>query len=152
MTAPTNTHPAWATSHPARTRVGRVSTTPLRSTRQRAAITAALAETDAFRSTQEIHDLLRQRGDSVGLATVYRTLQALAESGDVDVIVRDGETVYRQCSPSHHHHLVCRSCQATIEIEAPDVERWAATVAADHGFRDVTHTVEVYGICADCAD
>jgi Fur family ferric uptake transcriptional regulator len=128
-----------------------MSTAPLRNTRQRAAVISALAEADVFKSSQEIHDDLRQRGDSVGLATVYRTLQALAESGDVDVIVRDGETAYRQCSPSHHHHLVCRACHSTIEVEAPDVEAWASTVAAKHGFTDVTHTVEVYGLCRACA-
>lgn len=128
-----------------------MSTAPLRNTRQRAAVISALADADVFKSSQEIHDDLRQRGDSVGLATVYRTLQALAESGDVDVIVRDGETAYRQCSPSHHHHLVCRECQSTVELEAPDVESWAATVAAQHGFTDVTHTVEVYGLCPTCA-
>lgn len=128
-----------------------MSTTPLRSTRQRAAVIAALDEADVFLSSQEIHDHLKQRGESVGLATVYRTLQALAESGDVDVIVRDGETAYRQCSPSHHHHLVCRRCHSTIEVEAPDVEAWATAVAHQHGFTEVTHTVEVYGLCRDCA-
>jgi Fur family ferric uptake transcriptional regulator len=112
---------------------------------------SALAEADVFKSSQEIHDDLRQRGESVGLATVYRTLQALADSGDVDVIVRDGETAYRQCSPSHHHHLVCRVCQSTVEVEAPDVESWASAVAAGHGYIDVTHTVEVYGVCPACA-
>jgi Fur family ferric uptake transcriptional regulator len=77
----------------------------------------------------------------------------MADDGQVDVIVRgDGESVYRQCSPSHHHHLVCRSCRSTVEIDAPDVERWATDVAAQHGFRDVTHTVEVFGVCSRCAD
>ena len=128
-----------------------MSTAPLRNTRQRAAVISALADADVFKSSQEIHDDLRQRGESVGLATVYRTLQALADSGDVDVIVRDGETAYRQCSPSHHHHLVCRRCHSTIEVEAPDVETWANRVASDHGFVDVTHTVEVYGLCPLCA-
>ncbi|MGA0010461.1 MAG: Fur family transcriptional regulator [Candidatus Nanopelagicales bacterium] len=128
-----------------------MSTAPLRNTRQRAAVISALADAEVFKSSQEIHDDLRQRGESVGLATVYRTLQALADSGDVDVIVRDGETAYRQCSPSHHHHLVCRRCHSTIEVEAPDVETWANRVASDHGFVDVTHTVEVYGLCPLCA-
>ncbi len=124
-----------------------------RQTRQRTAVAEALEAQGEFRSAQEIYDIVRQRGDSVGLTTVYRTLQAMAEDGQVDVIVRgDGESVYRQCSPSHHHHLVCRSCRSTIEIDAPDVERWAVDVASQHGFRDVTHTVEVFGVCARCAD
>lgn len=123
-----------------------------RQTRQRTAVADALVAQGEFRSAQEIYDIVRQRGDSVGLTTVYRTLQAMAEDGQVDVIVRgDGESVYRQCSPSHHHHLVCRACRSTIEIDAPDVERWATEVAARHGYRDVTHTVEVFGLCPRCA-
>lgn len=124
----------------------------VRSTRQRAAVLAALTEVDDFRSTQELHEYLRQRGDAVGLTTVYRTLQALADSGDVDVIVReDGESVYRRCSSTHHHHLVCRACGRTVEVEGPAVERWATRVAEEHGFSDVSHTLEIFGICADCS-
>lgn len=125
----------------------------LRSTRQRTAVAGILDELSDFRSAQEIHALLRERGDSVGLTTVYRTLQSLADAGDVDAIrIDDGETVYRRCATAkHHHHLVCRSCGRTAEVEGPAVERWADKVAAQHGFVDVTHTVEVFGTCADCA-
>ena len=123
-----------------------------RQTKQRAAVAEALESQGEFRSAQEIYDIVRKRGDSIGLTTVYRSLQSMADDGQVDVIVRgDGESVYRQCSPSHHHHLVCRSCRSTVEIDAPDVERWATDVAAQHGFRDVTHTVEVFGVCSRCA-
>jgi Fur family ferric uptake transcriptional regulator len=124
-----------------------------RQTKQRAAVAEALESQGEFRSAQEIYDIVRKRGDSIGLTTVYRSLQSMADDGQVDVIVRgDGESVYRQCSPSHHHHLVCRSCRSTVEIDAPDVERWATDVAAKYGFRDVTHTVEVFGVCSRCAD
>jgi len=123
-----------------------------RSTRQRRAVAAILAELDGFASAQEIHDALRRRGESVGLSTVYRNLQALAESSEVDALRNDeGETLYRQCSSGHHHHLVCRSCSRTVEVEGPTVERWADAVAAEHGFRDVEHTLEIFGTCADCA-
>jgi len=123
----------------------------VRSTKQRAAVLAALADVDDFRSTQELHDFLRRRGDVVGLTTVYRTLQALADAGEVDVIVReDGESVYRQCSSTHHHHLVCRDCGRTVEVEGPAVERWATRVADDNGFTDVSHTLEIFGVCSTC--
>ena len=124
----------------------------MRSTKQRAAVIAALLEVSDFRSAQQLHDLLRQRGEQVGLTTVYRTLQALAELGEVDVIVRDdGESVYRQCSDSHHHHLVCRACGATVEVEGPEVEQWAHSIADANGFTAVSHTVEIFGLCARCA-
>ena len=123
-----------------------------RSTRQRSAVVSALGELEEFRSSQEIHEYLRRRGDSVGLSTVYRTLQALSTAGEVDVILReDGESVYRMCSDRHHHHLVCRSCGHAVEVEGPAVERWAASVSHEHGFTEVSHTLEICGICADCA-
>ena len=91
-------------------------------------------------------------GSPVGLATVYRTLQLYADQGDVDVLRReDGEAIYRRCSETHHHHLVCRSCGATVEVEGPAVERWTTTMAAEHGFTDVSHTLEIFGTCAACS-
>ncbi|GAB2926278.1 Fur family transcriptional regulator [Rhodococcus aerolatus] len=125
---------------------------PVRATRQRTAVSDLLDTTDEFRSAQELHEELRRRGEGIGLTTVYRTLQALVDSGSVDVLRTDtGEAVYRRCSTGHHHHLVCRDCGATVEVEGPAVERWAQGVAAEHGFTRVSHTVEVFGRCADCA-
>ena len=122
-----------------------------RPTRQRRAVAACLDSFDDFRSAQDIHDLLRRNGENVGLSTVYRTLQALADSGEVDVLrTEDGEAIYRRCSTTHHHHLVCRVCGRTVEVEGPAVERWADTVAGAHGFTDVSHTLEIFGTCPDC--
>jgi Fur family transcriptional regulator, ferric uptake regulator len=127
------------------------ATPPLRPTRQRRAVVEALESFEDFRSAQEIHDLLRRRGETVGLATVYRTLQRLAEAGEVDLLrTEEGEAIYRRCSDSHHHHLVCRSCGATVEVEGPAVERWTRAIAAEHGYADVSHTLEIFGTCRDC--
>ncbi len=127
------------------------STELRRPTRQRRAVSAALDAVDDFRSAQDIHDLLKQRGENVGLTTVYRTLQALSDSGEVDVLRNDdGEALYRRCSDGHHHHLVCRSCGRTVEVAGPTVERWADKVAAEHGYRDVSHTLEIFGTCDSC--
>jgi Fur family ferric uptake transcriptional regulator len=127
-------------------------TTPQRPTRQRAAVATALNQVEEFRSAQDIHTMLRESGDSIGLTTVYRALQAMADAGQVDVLrTDDGEAVYRRCSTGHHHHLVCRSCGRTVEVDGPAVERWADRVARDHGFIDVSHTLEVFGTCAECA-
>lgn len=124
----------------------------LRSTRQRTAVSRLLDDTDGFRSAQEIHEKLRGRGEGIGLTTVYRTLQTLAEAGEIDVLrTASGEALYRRCSAHHHHHLVCRHCGRTVEVEGPTVERWAEKVADDHGFTDIDHTVEISGRCADCA-
>lgn len=105
-----------------------------------------------FVSAQELHSSLKGSGESVGLATVYRILQNMASDGEVDVLrAPDGEAIYRRCSTGHHHHLVCRSCGRAVEVEGPQVERWAAAVSSEHGFTDVEHTVEIFGICADCS-
>ena len=124
----------------------------LRPTKQRIAVAAAMASFDDFRSAQDIHELLSQRGDAVGLATVYRTLQRMVEAGEVDLLrTEDGEAIYRRCSETHHHHLVCRSCGKTIEVEGPAVERWSRSIAAEHGFSDVSHTLEIFGTCEACS-
>jgi Fur family transcriptional regulator, ferric uptake regulator len=124
----------------------------LRGTRQAAAVRDGLAGRPGFTSAQDLHGELRRRGDGVGLTTVYRHLQALADAGAVDVLrTPDGESVYRLCGTGkHHHHLVCRSCGRTVEIESREVERWAAKIAAAERFTDVDHTVEIFGTCAGC--
>lgn len=122
-----------------------------RPTRQFQAVLAELGKFDDFRSAQDIHAGMRARGASIGLATVYRALQSLVDSGRVDVLRTDaGEAVYRECGETHHHHLVCRSCSKAVEIRGPAVERWADRIAGEHGFTDVSHTLELFGTCADC--
>lgn len=123
-----------------------------RRTRQRAEVERVLDEVDDFVSAQELHRRLASRGSGVGLATVYRSLSALADDGSVDVLRTDsGEAVYRRCEErQHHHHLVCRGCGTAVEINRPAVEAWATEVAAQHGFTDVTHVVEIFGLCPRC--
>lgn len=127
------------------------ATPGMRPTRQRVAITDALERSEDFQSAQEIHDALRRAGDKVGLATVYRTLQTMADGGEVDVLHNEtGEATYRRCSPEHHHHLVCRGCGRTVEIAGQVVEQWTRAIADDHDFAEVSHTIELFGVCADC--
>lgn len=126
------------------------ATSPQRSTKQRRAVAAELGSSDDFRSAQEIHASLRRAGVGVGLATVYRALQAMADAGEVDVLTNADEAVYRRCSESHHHHLVCRDCGRAVEIKGPAVERWTSSIAEQHGYHDVSHDLEVFGVCPDC--
>ena len=124
----------------------------VRATRQRAAIIALLDTVDEFRSAQELHDELRRRGENIGLTTVYRTLQSLSAADLVDMVRTDtGESVYRRgADDDHHHHLVCRGCGSAVEVSGREVEAWAAEVAQAHGFSEVSHTIELFGTCADC--
>lgn len=122
------------------------------STPRRTAVREQLEAAGTFLSAQDVHARLRADGTKVGLTTVYRALQGMADTGEVDALRRDdGEMVYRRCATErHHHHLVCRECGRTVEVEGPAVERWADKVAAEHGFRDVEHTLEVFGTCSRC--
>ncbi|GII84031.1 transcriptional repressor [Sphaerisporangium siamense] len=122
-------------------------------TSRRDAVRDILQRSEGFRSAQDIYAEMRAGGAKIGLTTVYRALQSLADSNQVDVLrTDDGESVYRACATgTHHHHLVCRRCGHTVEVAGPAVERWAEAVGAEHGFTAVTHTVEVFGTCGSCA-
>ncbi|MEZ0072132.1 Fur family transcriptional regulator [Planotetraspora sp. GP83] len=121
--------------------------------KSRDAVHATLRQSRGFRSAQDVFTKMRADGAKIGLTTVYRALQSLSDDGRVDVLrTDDGESVYRACeSDTHHHHLVCRRCGRTVEVAGPDVERWAEVVGAEHGFTEITHTVEVFGTCSSCA-
>jgi Fur family ferric uptake transcriptional regulator len=122
-----------------------------RNTWQREAVRDALESTETFVSAQTLHSRLRDAGSAIGLATVYRALADLANEGEADSLQQEGESLFRACTPGqHHHHLICRSCGLTVEIEADDVESWAGRIAAENGFTQPNHVVDVFGLCADC--
>jgi Fur family ferric uptake transcriptional regulator len=123
-----------------------------RNTWQRDAVREALGTSEGFVSAQALYSSLRGQGSPIGLATVYRALADLATEGNADSLQQEGESLYRACTPgSHHHHLICRNCGLTVEIEADAVEEWAKSVASQHGFTEPHHIVDVFGLCADCS-
>lgn len=114
-------------------------------------VLSTLERAGGFASAQEVYKLMQREGEKIGLTTVYRSLQSLVGENIVDVLRReDGEAIYRLCGENHHHHLVCKSCGETIEIEGGAIENWAKTVAAENGFRDIGHTAEIFGLCSNC--
>ena len=123
-----------------------------RNTRQRRTVVEALDTLEDFHSAQDFHRIVADRGGRVSLATVYRILQSLEDTGDVDVVQGDdGRALYRKCSADdHHHHLLCRRCGAAEDIEADVVERWAEQVGAASGYTQIAHTIELTGLCAQC--
>ncbi len=125
-----------------------------RMTKQRQAIWELLRSEKNFLSAQEVHDALERSGEAIGLATVYRNLQALAANGSVDVLrLENSETqLFRYCAESvHHHHMVCRSCGKTVEISGAGIESWAEGIAAEHGFTRLSHSFEIFGLCDRCS-
>ena len=123
----------------------------IRPTRQRLDILAELALEPHDATAQLLYQRLRGRGGRVGLATVYRTLGALARHGVVDALNhRAGEACYRLCSDEHHHHLVCSECHCVVELADCDVDGWVDRVTAAAGFTPTSHHLEVIGVCGDC--
>lgn len=114
-------------------------------------VISTLQRTGGFSSAQEVYSSLRKQGKPTGLATVYRALQKAVNEKTVDILRKDdGEALYRLCATGHHHHLVCRSCGKTVEVEGSAVEKWAATISKKYGFKNVSHVVELFGICERC--
>ena len=124
-----------------------------RTTRQKTEVRVALRNEAGFVSAQSLHASLQASGSRIGLATVYRALNELAQSGDADTLQSaSGETLFRGCAAtSHHHHLVCRSCGVAVEVHSDVVEDWARSAAREHGFVDVGHVLDIYGLCGTCA-
>lgn len=116
------------------------------------AVLSIVDSSENFRSAQDIHAQLRAAGEAVGLTTVYRHLALLTDDGQLDALqTADGELVYRRCRSSHHHHhVVCRQCRRGIEVELPDLEEWAEATAHTLGYTDISHTVEIFGLCSTC--
>jgi Fur family transcriptional regulator, ferric uptake regulator len=129
-----------------------------RNTPRQRALLEVLEEADGFLSASELHGrlcaYLAPQGLRVGIATVYSQLRRLAQSGTVDTLHGDdGEArFWLPRGDAHHHYLVCRSCDRALEIVADPVEEWADALGATFGFRDVTHTFELFGLCDRCAD
>jgi Fur family transcriptional regulator, ferric uptake regulator len=118
-----------------------------RRTEQRDAILEALRASNRAVTAQELHGEL----EGVGLATVYRNLQRLADDGTADTLRRDnGEQAFLICGGGHHHHLTCRICGRVERVQDCRLDDWASAVAAEHGFAEVEHHAELVGVCRGC--
>ncbi len=123
-----------------------------RNTSQRREVVGVLSRVQGFVSAQELHSLITRDGGRIALATVYTQLKRLVAAGEVDVVMTDrGESLFRRCVvDTHHHHLACRRCGATVEVDAPQLEAWSQEIALRHGYRDLRHVLELNGICPTC--
>ena len=123
-----------------------------RNTWQKTAVLEQLSNTDEFVSAQELHQKISQSGKKLGLTTVYRALTEMIEQGMADSLsISDGEMRYRICTPEHHHHLICRLCGKTVEFDMPGFEELALEVAKANGFTELSHEIELFGVCKDCS-
>lgn len=126
---------------------------PTRSTKQSTAIHKVLDENSEFLSAQDIHTEAVKLMQSISLATVYRTVQRMVDSGRVDSVRNeDGEQLFRRCSEVHHdHHLVCRVCGHTVEVAGQPLAQWVDTISENAGFSQVSSVIELFGVCSNCS-
>jgi len=126
--------------------------TGLRSTKQREAIARAMEKAGRPISAQALHARLNRHGRGPGLATIYRTLQALEQAGYARTFpAGEGEVSYKLCDPGHHHHLICEGCGLVIEIPSCEIEGWAMRAARRRGFAVSSHQADIFGLCETCA-
>ncbi|MBA3434215.1 MAG: transcriptional repressor [Actinobacteria bacterium] len=114
-----------------------------------------LARQDCCLSAQQIHDGVRAAGARVGIASVYRALDGLAELGLVQrVDLGDGVSRFERADPGgdHHHHLVCDDCGRIEPFEDPALEAAIVGVAGGRGYDVAAHDVVLRGACEDCRD
>lgn len=119
----------------------------------RAAVVAVLDELGCSVTAQEISDRLRDRGEGVGVASIYRALQLLDDMRLVRrVDVGEAVARYEPVHPDgeHHHHLVCDSCGKTRAFEDPELERAIERLAGRVDYTVGTHDVTLRGQCPAC--
>jgi Fur family ferric uptake transcriptional regulator len=119
----------------------------------RTAVVELLAEQDCCLSAQEIFDRLRGDGRKVGIASVYRTLDQLAQMQLVQrVDVGGGVSRFEAAHPGgdHHHHLVCDDCGRVVAFEDDRLEKELERVGKSLGARVAGHDLVLHGACADC--
>jgi Fur family transcriptional regulator, ferric uptake regulator len=114
-------------------------------------ILQSLGKLDKFSSAQEVYSQVLKGKNKIGLSTVYRTLQKLADAKEIDFLRRaDGEGVYKVCINSHHHHLLCAKCGASDEFNSEEFESTLKKVAKQSGYMIQGHDIEIVGLCRNC--
>ena len=124
----------------------------LKHTKQREAILEAFLETTGHVTSEDLYQRIRGKHPNIGFTTVYRTMKLLSECGLAEARnFGDGQTRYEAAVGRHHHdHLICTQCGAIIEFENNRIEALQEMVARRHGFRVISHKMELYGLCRDC--
>lgn len=122
-------------------------------TQQREVIAELVFSSPEHLSVEEIESRLRARGEKIGKATIYRTLEMLVRSGLVEEYdFGEGFKRYKHLFGQTlvREHLICTECGRVQEVKSPALERMQEEIAREHGFQAVRHRVEMYGLCAEC--
>jgi Fur family transcriptional regulator, ferric uptake regulator len=123
----------------------------LKRTSQRAFIWGALLDSKGHPSVEEIRDQLFKQGHRIGLATIYRTLKILLQSGYIRQLRVEGRTLYEPVIKQPNHlHFICNSCRSTVEFPSRKIENLIRQVTAEHGFDERYSRYAIFGLCKAC--
>ena len=129
----------------------RITSRGRRLTKQRVIVAQALAAERQSVSAQELHERLHRAYPRLGLATIYRALEAQVEAGMATRLERPGHvSAYVACVSEHHHHLVCTSCQRVEDVAEDVVAPMLSAVGRRHSFQVDHAALDFYGLCAAC--
>lgn len=122
------------------------------SPQRRAIARAVLGMGKAF-SVEELAAEARRARSGMGLATLYRAVEAMERAGWIQSAGFRGDTrLFLRCdTPGHHHHMVCTECGTVKDTDCP-LEATVLSDAAGAGFRVTRHEINVYGVCPDCTE
>ena len=125
----------------------------LKVTKERSAVLRAFMESERHITAEALYRKMKEAGSSIGLATVYRTLNLFCASGLAEQRqFGDGQARYELTyNVNHHDHLICKECNRIIEFENEEIEVLQEKVAKENNFTIFTHKLELYGICGDCS-
>jgi len=126
----------------------------LRLTKQREMILESFLAVEDHISAEELYRIIIKKDPSIGLATVYRTMNLLKECGLArELQFGDGQTRYEHVlDHAHHDHFICMRCGKIIEFASPDIEKMQELISREKGFKVLKHKLELYGFCRDCRD
>jgi len=124
----------------------------LRSTRQRDIILDVFLASHQHLSIEELYLKVRAANPGIGFATVYRTVKLLTEAGVArELTLENGQSRYEhQLANEHHDHLICTQCGDIVEFEDEVIERIQKEIALRHGFKLLSHRMNLFGICPLC--
>lgn len=122
-------------------------------THQRVVIARVVFDSTGHLSVEEIENILRDQGDRIGKATIYRTMDLLVRSRlVVEHDFGEGFKRYehRFSTDSVYEHMICLECGRVIEFDSWEIQDVKARVTAKHGFKPTRHKLEIYGLCKEC--
>ena len=125
----------------------------LKYTKQREVLLQTLYNNSEHFTPEQLYLYIKERhpGLNVGIATVYRSLNLLEESGMVTSISFGAQgKKFELANKPHHDHMICRQCGLIVEFEDQIIEKRQLAIAKEHGFKLTGHIMQLYGVCSEC--